>query len=515
MLTAIFVLVNIVFLLVLLYYKFSIVKNYWAKKSVPYVKPFPLVGNMGSNLLKRKNIVELLDELYYSHPNARYIGIHQFHQPTLMVRDPELIKSITVKDFASFCDHSAFNRGIGEAYEGLFFVTVDRGWHALRTILTPAFTNNKLKYMFNLVDDCAQHFIDHFQKVGSAPSEMKDAFSRYTNDAILTTAFGVTCKSFEDKNNLIFTVGKQMADLSGVKGLKAFSYNISPFLTKLFNIQIITQKTGAVFANLVRETLEMRKKDNYTRPDMIDLMLKTNEKLKTAEPEVVEEKQQRRGNLTDKDITAAAISFYFAGFDTTSTVLTFIAYELAVHTDVQQKLRDEIDSATKRSNGKLNYEDVMNLEYLEMVIFETLRLWAPALFIERLCVKPFTIEPKTPDEKPVTIEKDTSIWIPVASLHKDPKYFEDPKMFIPERFSAENKGKIEQYVYMPFGSGPRTCIGNRYALFVCKLMITKLIQNFEIVPCHKTEIPIVVSKSIFIIPDDGIWLTLRSRSKRD
>ncbi|KAK4887309.1 hypothetical protein RN001_003580 [Aquatica leii] len=440
----------------------------------------------------------------------RYVGIYQFHQPTLLIRDPELVKTIMVKEFASFPDHSMFNRGICEPYEGLFFITANKGWHDLRTILSPSFTNSKLKYMFKLVDECGNTVVDYLKKLGPVSVDLKDSFSRYTNDAILTTAFGVKCESFKNKDNLIFTVGKNMVDFSGIKGLKAFSYNISPFFTKFFNVQIVTAAAGKVFANIVEETLKMRKKNNYVRPDMINLMLETKSKVGCDYTNEV--KTQHKLDFTNKDITAAAISFYFAGFDTTSTSLTFMAYALGVNPDVQKKLRSEVDEAMARCNGELTFEIVMNMEYLEMVIAETLRMWSPGAFIDRLCVKSFTIEPVNPDEKPLTINPGDSVWLPIAGLHHDPKYYENPENFDPERFSENNKSKRHQFSYIPFGGGPRTCIGNRYAVFVCKLLLIKLVQNFELVPCEKTQIPLKATGVISVLPDEGVWLSFKPRS---
>ncbi|KAK4887308.1 hypothetical protein RN001_003579 [Aquatica leii] len=501
----------IIFLISFIYYKFLKIKDYWLKKGVPYIKPLPLVGNMLASLLKRQTITNFIINTYNAFPTKRYVGFFQFHQPTLLIRDPELVKTIMVKEFASFPDHSIFNRGICEPYEGLFFITAKRGWHDLRSILSPAFTNSKLKYMFKLVDECGNSVVDYFKKLGEIPIDLKDSFSRYTNDAILTTAVGVKCESFKDKDNLIFTVGKKMVDLSGIKGLKAFSYNISPFFTKLFNVQIVTKKAGQVFENIVEETLKMRKEKKIVRPDMINLMMETKAKVNSNDPDSV--KTQHKLDFTNKDITAAAISFYFAGFDTTSTTLTFIAYSLCINPDVQNKLRKEVDEAMASCNGELTFETVMNMRYLEMVIEETLRRWSPGAFIDRLCVKSYTVEPVNPDEKPLTINPGDTVWLPISALHQDPKYFENPEKFDPERFNETNRTKRHPFSFIPFGGGPRTCIGNRYAMFVCKLLLMKIVHNFEIVPCEKTQIPLKPNGVISVLPDDGVWVTFKPISR--
>ncbi|KAK4880504.1 hypothetical protein RN001_008650 [Aquatica leii] len=433
--------------------------------------------------------------MYNAYPTKRYVGFFQFHEPILLIRDPELIRTIMVKEFASFPDHGIFNRGICEPYESLFFMTAKGGWHDLRSIISPSFSNSKLKYMFKLIDECANSVVDYFKNLGEVPIELKDSFSRYSNDAIVTTIIGIKCESFKYKDNLVFSVGRKMVDFSGLKGLKVFSYNISPFFTK-------------VFENIVKKTLKMRKEKKLVRPDMINLMIETKAKVNSSDPNSL--KTQHNFDFTDKDITAAAITLYFAAFDTTSTTLTFIVYSLCANPDVQDKLHKEVDKAMASCNEELTFEIVMNMRYLGMVIEETLRRWNPGPFMDRLCVKPYTIEPVNPDEKPLTINPGDTVWFPISALHQDPKYFEEPEKFDPERFNETNKEKRHPFSFIPFGGGPRICIGNRYAMFICKLLLMKIVHNFEIVPCEKTTIPLKPTGVLSLIPDEGseAWITV-------
>lgn len=101
-----------------------------------------------------------------------------------------------------------------------------------------------------------------------------------------------------------------------------------------------------------------------------------------------------------------------------------------------------------------------SINYYYYFILETLRKWPPGIALERRCLNNYTIQPELPDEKPLVIEKDISIIIPVVGIHRDPKYFPNPDKFDPERFSEENKPNIVPGSYLPFGAGPRSCIGN-------------------------------------------------------
>lgn len=152
-----------------------------------------------------------------------------------------------------------------------------------------------------------------------------------------------------------------------------------------------------------------------------------------------------------------ALIFFLAGFETTATVMTFLAYEVCVNPDVQQKLYEEIVEIESNLNGKrINYETLQKMKYLDQVVSECLRKWTTPL-TDRMCVKEYDCE--YGDGAEFRFEKGVTFWIPIYGIHHDPNYFPEPEKFDPERFSDENKHNIVPGTYMPFGVGPRNCIG--------------------------------------------------------
>lgn len=190
--------------------------------------------------------------------------------------------------------------------------------------------------------------------------------------------------------------------------------------------------------------------------------------------------------------------------------MCFTAYELAVNPDMQQKLRKEVVKTLEENKGQLTYESLLGMKYLDMFISESLRKWPPGIIGDRVSVKPYTIEPELPGERKVTLDAGTNIWIPTYPLHRDPKYYPDPERFDPERFSDENKHNIRPFTYLPFGAGPRNCIGSRFAVLEAKLVIAEIVSKFEIVPVEKTQIPLQINKYSFnLLPENGMWLGLK------
>ena len=111
----------------------------------------------------------------------------------------------------------------------------------------------------------------------------------------------------------------------------------------------------------------------------------------------------------------------------------------------------------------------------------------------------------------VTIPKGTDVTIPIHGVHRLSEYWPEPEKFDPERFSAENKKQIVPYTYLPFGQGPRNCVGMRLALMEVKMATVVLLQNFRLNPSEKLEIPPTVSKGVTLKPENGIWLRLARR----
>jgi len=213
---------------------------------------------------------------------------------------------------------------------------------------------------------------------------------------------------------------------------------------------------------------------------------------------------------TDDELVSQCFLFFLAGFDTSSTLAAFCAYELSVNPDMQLKLYEEVEKTNKSLGGKkLSYEAVQKMKYMDMFISETLRLWPPAPGTDRVCVKDYYHDDGQCKFK---VEKDTVLTIPLVGLHYDEKYWDDPMKFNPDRFSDENKDKIIPGTYMPFGVGPRNCIGSRFALMEVKAVIYYLLLRFTFEPNKDSQIPIKLKKTMIVMTSEkGVHVTMKLR----
>ncbi|KAJ3645289.1 hypothetical protein Zmor_022955 [Zophobas morio] len=487
--------------------------SYWVDKGVEQGPPRFSVWLNWQTIIRKLAIAEMVEVVYNTCPKTRYSGFYLFLQPILVLKDLDLIKQIYVKDFDHFLDRRTLIPEDNDPLwdKNLFALTGEK-WREMRATLSPAFTRTKMKYMFTLIWQNGEQFTQYFlnQKRNLVTVEMKDIFTRLTSDVIANTVFGVECDSLRDRKNEFYLMAKEATDFGSFR--KKFilaGYLLIPKLFKIFKITMFSKSFGKFFTNLVTTNIRSREKLGIVRPDVIQVLLEARAFLQDAKPEM---HKNNKTEITDQDIVSQALVFLFAGFETVSTLMCFMSYELALNPDVQTRLIQEVDETVEACKGKLTYESLLGMKYMDMVVSETLRKWPNLVALDRVCTRPYTIEAKYPDERPIHLEKGAVVWLPVFGLHRDPEFFPEPDRFDPERFGDENKAKIKPYTYVPFGAGPRNCIGYRFALLETKILFFNILSHFEIVPVEKTQVPLVLSKKHFsLIAEKGFWLGLRRR----
>ncbi|GAB1869955.1 Cytochrome p450 9e2 [Camponotus japonicus] len=471
--------------------------NFFKRHNIIHIPCVPMLVIMTSIVFRRISMVDFICKMYNFNPDAKYFGCYAMTMPIFLLRDPEIIKSVLVKNFEAFPDRRGFNDLNEPLLANNLFSLHGQKWRDVRTLLSPFFTSSKMKMMFTLMSECAMEFANFLSTIPVEKSDMdmKDAFTKYTTDVIATCAYGIKINSMKDPTNKFYVYGKEATNIFGFKFLFLRTF---PTLGRIFNVKLISSYISDFFKDIIRTTIATRDAENITRSDMIQLMMDIRGK-------------EGRRELDIDDMTAQAFIFFFGGFDTTSTAMCFAAHELAVNPDVQNKLRQEIDKILEESNGEVTYETINRFEYLDLVINETLRLYPPIGVLERLCDKSYELPPALPGEKPFTMEKGMTVWIPVYAIHHDATYYDDPEKFRPERF-LHNKMYHNSPCYLPFGLGPRMCIANRFAMLEVKVLLFHLLARCELKPCAKTMFPIKFTKKGTMMPENGFWLNVQRRS---
>ncbi|XP_053131997.1 cytochrome P450 3A29-like isoform X2 [Hemicordylus capensis] len=469
------------------------------KLGIPGPTPLPFFGTM---LEYRHGFLKFDSKCFQKY--GKTWGIYDGRQPLIAVLDPTIIKAILVKEcYSTFTNRRVFP--LSGVLETAISLAQDEQWKRIRTILSPTFTSGKLKEMFPIIKHYGDILVENVQKSveKNEPVAVKDVFGAYSMDVVTSTAFGVNIDSMNNPKDPFVKEIKKLTKFRAFDPVITLIF-VCPFLIPLLELMKVTifpRDAVNFFTRSIKKIKERRQKEGQGgRVDFLQLMI---------DSQVSNSKDQSNGlnhlnqGLTDTEILAQAFIFIFAGYEPSSNSLGYLAYVLATHPDVQQKLHDEIDSILP-NKAPLTYDAIMQLEYLDMVLNETQRLYPLGGRIERVCKKDVEING-------VTIPKDTVVMIPPYLLHRDPEYWPEPEEFRPERFSKENKESINPYAYLPFGAGPRNCIGMRFAVLTMKVAIAVLMQHFSFRVCKETPIPLEMDNQAFLVPKTPILLKLVPR----
>ena len=301
---------------------------------------------------------------------------------------------------------------------------------------------------------------------------MLDWYSRMTLEVILHTAFGVQTDIQNEKESLMFERAKAVFHNSVIANILR-RFHLGVYLIRLLNIAL--GKEG-YFEKVASDIINKRRQSGITgREDLVHLMLTANEGMT----------EEGFSKLTDEEIVGQCVIFLFAGYGTSSNTLAFVTYYLATHQDVQNKLRDEIKQAVKSNPDSTLYDLVQCIEYLDCIISEAQRLNPPLFQLSRECAKDYDIGG-------IHIPAGLEVIIPVFFLHHNPEAWPDPEKFDPERFRSPAKDTRHPYQFMPFGTGPRSCIGMRFALIEIKIVLVKFLLKYKFVPSPETQIPLAI-----------------------
>nr|CAI5855769.1 unnamed protein product [Callosobruchus analis] len=411
--------------------------------------------------------------------------------PTLVVVDIELVKRVLQVDFQHFWGHGTFINDQDNLSFHLFNLEGPR-WKRDRAKLSPTFTSGKMKMMFQLVVACTEELTKVLDETSSNnPVDIKDIMSRFTTDVIGSCAFGIECNSLKDPDDDFRKNGRKVTDQLDLEStVRQFLPLLVPHsLLKLTNFQSQSESIRSFYNRMVKATVHYRKDNNVVRKDFLQLLIELTE---GEDP------------LSIDDIVAECFLFFIAGFETSSSAISFACYELSQHQEIQQKVREEIEATLERHGGKLTYEGVMEMTYMDKVVYETLRKYPALSFLFRMCNKSYTI----PDTD-ITVEQGTRVFIPALGIHYDPEFYPDPEKFDPERFSEENKAARPNFTWLPFGEGPRICIGLRFGMLQTKLGLCALLRRFRFTLNKKTRTPLVFSKAgLLTSTEGGIWVDL-------
>lgn len=502
---------------VLLYLYASRNRNYWKNQNVTS-EPFALIFGPTVKLMFQP--IHLLDTTRYK-KYGRLFGAFETGKSVLFVAEPELVKQVLVKDFPALPNRRAFKFFDPMLDNMMSIVPVDR-WRKIRPASSPAFSTGRLRKMNSLIEDCAVVTAEHLKQAAANEEDIdiKQFFGNYSVDVIARCAFGTKLDSHSDQTNEFVTRSRQA--FSGRITPRLFIFFVFPAIAKLLGLRPFNTEIFLYFKEICLNIIKGRQAKQSRHEDFLQLMMDAKEGKLASSVESVSERDNQLFNLgsdlkadtsfssnktlTEEEAMAQCVLFFFAGQDTTSSVISYTLYQLALNPEVQEKLREEVDECFNIHGEHPSLDVITKLKYLHGVVSEALRMYPPATRIERSPLEDYIL-----GDTGIKVKKGELIGVPVYSMHHDPQYFPDPFTFDPERFSDENVGSIQPYTYLPFGAGPRNCIGMRFALQAVKLSLLYTIRNVKVVRTEKTKVPLEFQNGFSVLTAKDITLGIRKR----
>lgn len=443
-----------------------------AVKPIPNVEEMPVLGSMQAYNRDRLGFLMGLTRTYGD--------VARFHFgpfPILLFNTPSLVHSVLVEHARDF-DTGAVRRNAFGPVVGQGLFTSEGDLHRRqRKAMAPVFQPRHIKMY-------ADTMVTYGER---AQAEWRDGAVVDINQEMIHITMSIIGKVLFDAD--VFTEADELgaAVSTAIDHITyVFSHVVPVPLGWPIPRHQRTRRALAFLKARIAEMIDERRRSSLERDDFLSILLRTRDE---------------DGNpMSDQQVHDEAVTLFGAGHETTATALTWAWYLLASHPDAYQRMRAEVDGALQGRSP--TYDDLLRLPYTLQVFKETLRLYTPAYILARVALHDVDIEG-------YSVPKGSTVFMSPFTIHRLPEYFPDPEHFEPDRFTPEYEARLPRYAYVPFGAGPRICIGNHFALMEGQLLLAALAQRvtFDLVPGQHVAIEPKVSTR----PRGDIKMVVRRR----
>ena len=436
---------------------------------VPLVRaPMSILQSLSA---ARKNLLSIIPEIAVAQPMVSGRTGKRWH----MVMDPASIRRILLENLDNYPKSVVTKNLLRPAIGDSLFIAEGAHWRWQRRAAAPVFSHRNVMNLAPIMAAAAERSCARIAAASGAV-DMADDMVRTTFDVISEVTFSGdgafdAAAVHKSIDAYIEAAGKiSLFDILGFPGW-------IPRPGRMFSGPAVKQ-----MKRVADEAVEARRARGPQPgvPDLLDLLLagvdpETKRRMNTAE---------LRDNL---------LTFIVAGHETTALTMAWALYLCAFDQDVQTRARAEVQSVLKGRTA--NGEDVSKLPFIRMIADEALRLYPPAAMLSRTALKHDTLCERE-------IRAGDTVIIPIYALHRNRLLWPDADAFQPQRF-ADRKA-IQRYAYLPFGDGPRICIGASFALQEVVIILATLLANFRFTPVKgRDPDPVMI---ITLRPKGGVWL---------
>lgn len=392
----------------------------------------------------------------------------------LFITSPELVKTVLLDQADDFPQGELFERIMRPAWgEGLLLAKGDN-WRRQRRAAAQAFRANGMTAFVPTFMSETNKLLARWTSQGFGRVCLHEEMKRLTFNIIVETMLSGAMDI--DREGFRESVQSFFADITELRTSYAFrndAYHAKRPSRK-------SKHRAAIIEHLV--ALVETRRASPPRGDLVDLLL-------TAED------PETGASLSDNQLVDNLLGFILAGYETSSTALTWTLYLIAAHMPTEQRLLDEVRA--KPAWG----QDLTGLPFTRQVISEAMRLYPPAYMLTRVAARDCTLGK-------YRIKHNQRINIPIWAIHRHAQYWSNPHAFDPDRF-APDKPAPDRYTYMPFGAGPRICIGAAFAMTEMMTLLAILVPRLKITPPAREYV--WPKTELALVPQGGMHVELSAR----
>uniref|UniRef100_A0A0M3HV14 Cytochrome P450 n=2 Tax=Ascaris TaxID=6251 RepID=A0A0M3HV14_ASCLU len=464
-------------------------REYWKQRKVAGPEPSFWCGNLKE--LVRPEYPAPLQLRDWTKQYGKVYGIQEGWESVLVVSDVDVMQDLFVRKFEQFYGRKNFPFVGDVDKEKDVHVFSARGlrWKRLRTLSNPTFSVNSLKKMKSTVEDSVLVMLGYLEEHADVEKSFNihPYYQQLTMDVIARVAMGQKgSQQFRSEYlDLVKAIFGRPADQPFAIAIKVLPPIFTTVVRKLATLTAKMRGMPFIFLkeqieDAVNERRKLRSENGgkHEAADFIDLFLDAEAEVDLTPTGYDKNNLKVEKKLSPSEVVMQCFVFLLAGFDTTANSLAYASYCIAKNPHARRRVQEEIDAICAHS--EVSYEQIQQLRYLDMVVKEALRLYPLAAFASsRTCME----ATKLGD---VEVEKGISVLADVFSVHYDKRIWgEDADEFRPERWEGIQRHPLS---WLPFGAGPRMCIGKRLAEMEEKLALVHILRKYDIIAAPDTEV---------------------------
>ena len=392
--------------------------------------------------------------------------------PALLLSGPSDVETVLVKNHHGFKKNTFFWRHVTAIFGKGLLTSEGEFWHRQRRLAAPAFAGQRLASYGAIM-------VRHTSRV---VERWKPDAARDFHADMMGLTLGIAAKALFDSE-----VEEDVAAMD--KAVNALTDQIAVRFARPFVIPDVVPLPGHIryrralrrVESVVQRIIRERRSDRQDKGDLLSMLMQARDE--NGDP------------MPDRQLRDEAVTLLLAGHETTALALSWTVYLLGQHPDVEARLSAEIEAVL--GSRAVSVEDLPRLRFTDQVVTEAMRLYPPAWAIGREAVEECEI-----GGYPVPV--GTTILMSPWVIHRHQRYFDEPAKFQPDRWSGDLARQLPRFAYLPFGGGPRICIGNRFATMEAVLILATVMQRFRLHLLREREV--VPFPSITLRPKGGIWV---------